>query len=64
MPKLNSAWIAAGHEIEFEPAYYHLILMGLKLDLHSGDYFPLALHFANYGDLVIDVTVGTENEKS
>lgn len=62
MAKLDSVWIAAGHEIEFKPAYYHLMLIGLKLDVHSGDHFPLALHFANYGDLVIDVTVGTENE--
>ena len=61
MPKLDSLWIAASHEIEFEPAYYHLMMKDLKLHLHNGDQFPLTLHFANYWDLGVVGTVGTEN---
>lgn len=57
MPRLDSLWIAAGHEIEFEPAYFHLMLIGLKLDLNGGDHFPLTLHFQNYGDLQIVIEV-------
>jgi copper(I)-binding protein len=57
MPKLDSVWIAAGHEIEFEPKYFHLMLIGLKLDLTAGDQFPLTLHFENYGDLPVVVVV-------
>lgn len=57
MPKLDSIWIAGGREIEFEPAYYHLMLIGLKLDLNSEDQFPLVLHFQHYGDLTVVVNV-------
>ncbi len=61
MPKLDTVWIAAGHEIEFEPTYLHLMLIGLKQDLHVGDQFTITLHFERYGDLEFDVSVEAQN---
>ncbi len=60
MPKLDTVWIAAGREIEFEPAYLHLMLIGLKQDLAIGDQFTITLHFERYGDLQFDASVESQ----
>jgi hypothetical protein len=57
MPVLASLQIKSGREIEFEPAYVHLMLIDLKQDLVLGDDFTVILHFAKAGDVIVDVKV-------
>jgi len=49
--------IAAGHEIEFQPGGYHIMLIGLTRELKVGDRFKLTFHFEHSEDLEIEVQV-------
>lgn len=49
--------IVAGHEIEFAPGGYHLMLVHLNQELLAGDHFELTLHFEHSEDLIIEVHV-------
>jgi copper(I)-binding protein len=57
MAALASLQIKSGHEIEFEPGYYHLMLIDIKKDLGAGDQFTVILHFEKAGDVVVNVQV-------
>ena len=60
MGTLDSMRITSGHELEFEPGYYHLMLIGLKRDLNIGDQFEITLHFAKSVDVQVTVEVVEE----
>jgi copper(I)-binding protein len=49
--------IPAGGTVEFKPGGYHLMLIGLKHNLEEGQRIPLKLHFAQAGDLDIEVKI-------
>jgi copper(I)-binding protein len=57
MSMLSEVDIAAGHEIEFEPGSYHLMMVNINRELKAGDHFELTLHFAHSEDLTIEVHV-------
>lgn len=49
--------IPAGTEVTLEPGGYHVMLIGLNRDLAIGDRFPLALQFAESGEMVVEAEV-------
>jgi copper(I)-binding protein len=49
--------IPAGGTVEFKPGGYHLMLIGLTHNLEEGQQIPLKLHFAQAGDLDIEVKI-------
>jgi copper(I)-binding protein len=49
--------ILPGETVEFKPGGYHLMLFGLKHKLEEGQQIPLKLHFAQAGDLDIEVKI-------
>lgn len=49
--------IPADATLGMEPGHAHLMLAGLRRDLHQGETFPLTLHFAQAGEAVITVRV-------
>lgn len=57
MSMLTRVDIAAGHEIEFQPGSYHLMLVNVHRELKAGDHFDLTLHFETSEDLTIEVHV-------
>lgn len=57
MEPVDRVDIAAGHEIEFQPGGYHIMLIGLTKELKAGDHFVVTLHFENSEDLQIEVQV-------
>lgn len=57
MTALDRVDIPAGHEIQFEPGSYHIMLIGLTQELKAGDHFEVTLHFEHSEDLVIEVHV-------
>lgn len=50
--------VDANREFVFIPDGYHVMLIGLKQDLHEGDEIEVILHFRNHEDLTIRVPVG------
>ena len=50
--------IYANTEFVFIPDGYHVMLTGLKQDLHMGDEIEVILHFRDHADLTISVPVG------
>lgn len=64
MTHIESIDFPAGSEVVFENGGYHIMLVGLKQDLHVGDEFALTLKFEHHGDQTVTVTVkesGGEN---
>jgi copper(I)-binding protein len=57
MTHIQRLEIAAGHEVEFEPGGYHLMLVGLTRELVAGETFELTLHFEHGEDLTVQVSV-------
>jgi copper(I)-binding protein len=56
--------VYANTELEFTPDGYHVVLTGLKQELHAGDEFEVVLQFRDHDDITVKVTVGevTEHE--
>ena len=56
--------VSAGREFVFIPDGYHVMLVGLKQELHVGDEIEVVLHFRDHEDLTITVPIGesTGNE--
>jgi copper(I)-binding protein len=56
--------VYANTEFVFIPDGYHVMLIGLKQELHVGDEIEVVLHFRDHEDLTISVPVGegTEHE--
>jgi hypothetical protein len=50
--------VDANKEFVFIPDGYHVMLIGLKHDLHVGDEIEVVLHFRNHEALTIRVPVG------
>jgi copper(I)-binding protein len=50
--------VYANKEFVFIPDGYHVMLVGLKQDLHVGDEIEVVLHFRDHEDLTISVPVG------
>jgi periplasmic copper chaperone A len=58
MQKQNSLEIPAGGKVEMAPGEsLHLMLVGLKAPLKTGDRFPMTLVFEKAGKLDVDVVV-------
>jgi copper(I)-binding protein len=57
MQALSELPVAAQEKISFEPGSYHLMLIGIEQELQAGTTFTLTLHFANAGDVPIEVEV-------
>ena len=50
--------VSANTEFVFIPDGYHVMLVGLKQDLHVGDEIEVVLHFRDHEDMTISVPVG------
>jgi periplasmic copper chaperone A len=50
--------VYANTEFVFIPDGYHVMLVGLKQELHVGDEIEVVLHFRDHEDLTISVPVG------
>ena len=54
--------VYANTEFVFIPDGYHVMLVGLKQDLHVGDEIEVVLHFRDHEDMTISVPVGEATE--
>jgi len=50
--------VYANKEFVFIPDGYHVMLVGLKQELHVGDEIEVVLHFRDHEDMKISVPVG------
>jgi periplasmic copper chaperone A len=57
MHQLQTLPLNAGEEVIFEPGGLHVMLVGLKQDLKTGDEIQITLHFKNYQDISVRVPV-------
>jgi len=57
MHQLGSIPLPAGATVRFEPGGLHIMLIRLKHDLKPGDEVEITLHFENFEDLKVLVTV-------
>lgn len=57
MQPVAFVFIKAHASAHFRPGGYHFMLVGLKHELHVNETFPLRLHFARAGWLVVRVRV-------
>jgi copper(I)-binding protein len=57
MHQLESLPLPAGRDVTFEPGGLHIMLVGLKQDLQSGDEIEITLQFRNAQDLQLRVPV-------
>lgn len=57
MHQLESVALPAGSEVAFGPGGYHVMLVGLKRDLAAGDEFDVTLHFRDFEDIAVRVTI-------
>jgi copper(I)-binding protein len=54
--------VYANTEIEFTPEGYHVVLFGLKQELHVGDEIQVVLQFRDREDITVKATVGESPE--
>lgn len=57
MRHVEAVPVVSGTPTVFEPAGYHVMVMGLKEPLNEGDSFPLTLTFERAGDITVTVSV-------
>ena len=57
MHHATSVPLGAGKEVTFEPGGLHIMLVGLKQDLKSGDQFEVTLHFKNHEEVKLNIVV-------
>lgn len=57
MHHMGSVSLGAGEEVIFEPGGLHIMLIGLKQDLKTGDEFEITLQFKNFQDIKLLVPV-------
>lgn len=50
--------VDANKEFVFIPDGYHVMLVGLKQDIHEGEEIEVVLHFRDHEDMTISVPVG------
>jgi periplasmic copper chaperone A len=53
----ESIALPAGADVELKPGSYHIMLIGLKQDLKTGDEITLTLRFRNHEDIVLTIPV-------
>jgi len=53
----QSVAIGSGAELELKPGSYHIMLIGLKQDLNTGDHITLTLHFNSHTDITLTAPV-------
>jgi periplasmic copper chaperone A len=54
--------VYANTDLELTPEGYHVVLVGLKQELHDGDEIEIVLHFRDHEDISVKVTVGEIGE--
>ncbi len=57
MRKVDGVDIPAGNKVVLKPGGYHIMLIGLKAPLKSGESFPLSLTFEKAGTIQTTVSV-------
>ncbi len=57
MTRQESIPLPAGGEVEFKPGSYHVMLIGLKRELKTGDKITLTLQFKNHEDVPLTIPV-------
>jgi hypothetical protein len=57
MSPVDSVDIPAGGELAFKPGSYHVMLMGLKQELKTGDKVTLTLNFEKAGPVTVECEV-------
>lgn len=57
MHRLESVSLGPGAEVMFEPGGLHVMLIGLKEELKTGDEIEVTLQFRNFDDLTVQVPV-------
>jgi copper(I)-binding protein len=57
MHEVSDIVIPAESVVSLEPGAMHLMLIGLKQGLVQGQVFPLTLHFADAGDVPVEVRI-------
>ncbi len=57
MRKVDGVDIPAGNKIVLKPGGYHIMLIGLKAPLKSGESFPLSLTFEKAGTIQTTVSI-------
>lgn len=63
MTPVEKIEMPADSEIIFESGGYHIMLIGLKQDLNTGDEITVTLHFEDYPDVVLAVPVKESAEE-
>lgn len=59
MRAVDGLALPAGHPVALRPGGYHIMLMGLKQALKTGESFPLTLTFQHAGAVTVTVPVAT-----
>ena len=57
MRQVKSLPVAGKESIEFGPGGYHVMLVGLKQDLKTGEHIQVTLHFKEHSDMVLIIPV-------
>jgi len=57
MHQLQSVPLEAGEEVTFEPGGLHIMLIGLKQDLKTGNEFEITLQFKNEAEIKVTIPV-------
>jgi copper(I)-binding protein len=57
MRQVDAIELPSGKTVELKPGGLHLMLLGLKAPLKSGDKFPLTLRFEKAGEVTVTVNV-------
>lgn len=57
MQRLESVSLGPGTEVVFEPGGLHIMLVGLKQELKTGDEIEVTLQFRNFDDITVRVPV-------
>jgi len=57
MKMLSSIPLEAFADVDFAPGELHLMLVNLKQELRTDDTFEVVLHFKNYEDITVKVSV-------
>ena len=57
MHQLQSVPLKGGEEVTFEPGGLHIMLIGLKQDLKTGNEFEITLQFQDHPDLNVTIPV-------
>ena len=57
MRQVDGVELQAGKTVEFKPGGFHVMFIGLKAPLKTGDSFPVKLKFQKAGEVTVDLKV-------